>query len=390
MPLVSKCKAILLLPLLFILLSCISGQKDTVKIEGHFSNSANVKLLLFELLPDSSYIADSTSTDKEGNFKFSISPKEAGFYLIRRDARNSITLVVKKGGKIKLDGDGRSLTQTYSVEGSEESVLLREFDQFTAINQTTLDSLKSVFMYSQSLEDFPLIRQELDAEYITTFNKEHDQTVSFLRKNPSSLASVLIANRSFGRKQIISMDVDYHLCRSIDSSIMLKYPGNSHARAYHERVSDCKVQLGASEINKEGNQAGTVAPDFELPDASGKLIKFSSLKRQMTLVFFWASWNGPCRKMNMDLAAIYEEFHPREFEIVGISLDPIKNDWIQAIKIDKANWIQFQDKSGLNSVVARSYNIHNLPAAILVGKDRKIISGKLNTNELKSLLKVRL
>ncbi len=390
MPLVSKCKAILLLPLLFILLSCNSGRKDTVKIEGHFSNSANAKLLLFELLPDSSYIADSTSTDKEGNFKFSINPKEAGFYFIRRDARNSITLVVKKGEKIKLDGDGRSLTQTYTITGSEESILLREFDQFTAINQAKLDSLKSVFMYSQSLEDFPLIRQELDSAYITTFNKEHDQTVSFLRKNPSSLASVLIADRSFGRKQIISMDVDFHLCRSIDSAVMLKYPGNSHARTYHKRVSDCKVQLGASEINKEGNHAGTVAPGFELPDASGKLIKFSSLKRQMTLVYFWASWDGPSRKMNMDLAAIYEEFHPREFEIVGISLDPIKNDWIQAFKRDKANWVQLQDRAGLNSVVARSYNIHNLPAAILVGKDGKIISGKLNTNELMSLLKVRL
>ncbi len=376
----------LFLPFAIFLFSCKSGSRDEVTIKGRFTHTSHTKLLLFELLPDSTHIADSTTTDADGNFKLSIHPKEAGFYLIRRDAHNYITLAVNKGETIELEGDGKNLGKTYTVEGSEESSVLCEYEQFTSTNQAKVDSLSKLFKESQSLKNFPDIRKDLNSVFYLIFNQQHDQTVKLLKKNNTSIASLLIVNRSFGQKPVISLAGDFALFSAIDSVLLLKYPGNSQVITFDKEVTEFRSQFLASKKSNEKLQPGTEAQDISLPDVSGKLVKLSSLKGKTTLVYFWASWNAPCRKMNIDLAAVYEEFHTKGLEILGISLDPVKEEWIDAYRKDKANWIQLNDTAGLKSTVARNYKINSIPSALLIGKDGKVISGNVKTSDLRALI----
>jgi len=54
--------------------------------------------------------------------------------------------------------------------------------------------------------------------------------------------------------------------------------------------------------------AGAPAPDFTLTDTSGKSITLSSLKGQVVLINFWATWCEPCQR---EMPAIQHEFETR-------------------------------------------------------------------------------
>ncbi len=80
---------------------------------------------------------------------------------------------------------------------------------------------------------------------------------------------------------------------------------------------------------------GQTAPYFEIPDVNGKLVSLNTFKGKMTLIDFWASWCGPCREENPNLVKAYETFKAKGFEIVSISMDGKKEDWLRAVKEDR-------------------------------------------------------
>jgi peroxiredoxin len=56
---------------------------------------------------------------------------------------------------------------------------------------------------------------------------------------------------------------------------------------------------------------GAPAPDFTLADPDGKSITLSSLKGQVVLINFWATWCDPCER---EMPAIQHEFEARRGE----------------------------------------------------------------------------
>ncbi|RZJ89423.1 MAG: TlpA family protein disulfide reductase, partial [Chryseobacterium sp.] len=122
--------------------------------------------------------------------------------------------------------------------------------------------------------------------------------------------------------------------------------------------------------------------EFTLPDANGKEFKLSSMKGKYVLVDFWASWCVPCRAENPFLLKAYSELKDRNFEIVGVSLDDNRANWLKAVETDKLPWTQVSDVKGFKTDVAVRFGITAIPQNVLIDPDGKVIAKDLRGEDV--------
>lgn len=139
------------------------------------------------------------------------------------------------------------------------------------------------------------------------------------------------------------------------------------------------------ELNRD-LKVGEQFVDFKMEDQNGKLINLSSKKGKVTLLEFWASWCGPCRKENPNLVKTYEKFNPKGFEIFAVSLDEDKGSWINAIELDNLSWIHVTELKSRGNVASLIYVVNAIPNNFLLAENGEIIGRNLRGDELSQKL----
>ncbi|RYE42478.1 MAG: TlpA family protein disulfide reductase [Sphingobacteriales bacterium] len=125
---------------------------------------------------------------------------------------------------------------------------------------------------------------------------------------------------------------------------------------------------------------------FTQKNEVGKVISLSDFKGKVVLIEFWASWCGPCRSENPNLVKQYQTYNSKGFEILSVSLDEVKENWLNAIEQDKLEWTHVSDLKGWNNEVGRLYGVRGVPASFLVDGDGKIIASGLRSEPLNEKL----
>jgi len=110
---------------------------------------------------------------------------------------------------------------------------------------------------------------------------------------------------------------------------------------------------------------------------------------KVTMIDFWASWCKPCRRENPHIVNVYNKFHDKGLEIIGVSLDRTgqKDRWIKAIADDKLAWQQVSNLQFWQDPIARTYSVRSIPASFILDENGKIIAKNLRGPALEAKMK---
>jgi peroxiredoxin len=365
-----------------ILISCGGNKKNAERksgfeLKGKFSHSNGEVLYLEEMSPGGVNVIDTATLDSNGEFAFLRANPALGFYRVRITDANFAMLILDSTQKIILAGDARNLGDSFTVEGSADSKLFWEVNNTAKLSFQKRDSMMRSYeayanLHKNEKTKIKGYSDEAEKAYDSETRLLNDYLLKIINKNTSSLVAIVALQQlSPGYSPNGYLD----MYEKIDSALTKKYPGSDEVNFFHETV-----------VNMLKTEIGSTAPEFEFENPDGKRLGPSSFRGKVLILDFWASWCQPCRDENPNMVRIYNKYHGRGLEILGVSLDKDKAKWKEAIEKDKLPWNQVSDLGVWQSEAVKLYNVTSIPHTFLLDKDGKIVAKGLMADELEKKL----
>lgn len=226
------------------------------------------------------------------------------------------------------------------------------------------DAKRKMIVFYNQLKD-KLLSQEQKSRIL--FNSQ----VAFVKKNPDhNLSSELLSQNDI---------LSYRDARKIFQQLSVRQKQNAHQNGLLKSLQRLKV-TDPGKYFYYGKQYDTA----NLP------LNISKSNHRIMLVAFWASNCLPCREMHKKFHFLYSEYQSKGLEIVGISLDENRNNWIRATEVDKINWKNVSQTNGFMNSLVSYYSLEFIPFYLLLDKDNKILVRNPSYSFVESFLKKNL
>ena len=344
-------------------------QSSKVKISGRFVGNDAKDVYLEQVLPLTQSVIDSAVLDKDGNYRFELKgvAKTPSLYNIIYNGER-IPLFLAGGEKLSLNSVG-SVVRNYTVEGSKESELLRQFYQAFVSGAQRLDNIASQFAKATLSEED---RQALVKEYTAEYYRIRREQLRFIIENKASLAAVYaLYQRLPGDTYLFNGDSDVVYYRTVAEAIEQTYPESPYLQSLMGEIArmDARISL-SSQITEAGY------PDLELSDIYGKKVRLSSLAGKVVLLDFWSAELGNSNTLNAELKEVYKKYAdaPVAFEVYQVAIDTSKPLWISAVQEQQLPWVSVSDLRGRASSSLGLYNVQKLPANFLIDREGTIVA----------------
>lgn len=113
------------------------------------------------------------------------------------------------------------------------------------------------------------------------------------------------------------------------------------------------------------------APQFSLTDLSGKAVSLASLKGNVVVIDFWATWCHACKDAFAHLNAIQKEYEGKNLVVLGVNLEKIKPEKIAAFA--KKAGIEYTILPDAESSLAKLYGIKGVPSLTVIDKNQELV-----------------
>jgi len=358
-------KIVGILFLAFAVFAC-QNAKDEFLIKGTISGVDKGKVYMLKLGEQTTEVIDSTEVS-EGKFTFKGKMDLPDLRVLRLNDREFFAQFFLDNSKVTVVANKDSLRKTKVTGSPTNDVFMVFSDEMTKVQRQVTELQNKYIKAMQAGNQSEADNAKIDYQALIDNNLVY--TKNFVKQNSKSVIAPFITLAQLAN-QISVSELD---------SIVSKFPSELDGSLY---VSELKTIL---EKNKK-TDVGAFAPDFTLNTPDDKPFQLSSLKGKIVLVDFWAAWCAPCRQENPNVVKLYQQYHSKGFEILGVSLDKNKEDWVKAIKDDKLDWIQVSDLKYWDSEVAKLYMVSAIPQSFLLDQEGKIIAKGLRGADLANKL----
>ena len=124
--------------------------------------------------------------------------------------------------------------------------------------------------------------------------------------------------------------------------------------------------------------------ELEFFNKSGKFNTQNISNNEFTLINFWASWCGPCRKEHKYLMKLNEN---KNLKIIGVNFKDNKDSARKFLKeLGNPFFILTKDTNGKKSI---EFGVYGIPETILVNKDLIILKKYIGPIDLKDLKEIK-
>ena len=357
-------------------ITVISCKKEGYEITGTANGVDNGKNVYLEAQSETGPVALDTAVVENGKFKFDGKLKDGvELAFVRIETLNGSLPIILEDGDIAIDFN-KDTIQKSKIGGTKNNDKFQSYnDKSNIIFKKMMkfqDENQQKMMQAQQTQD-TVTASALMKEYNKFQEELNEQSKAFINANPDAFISSLLLENFLMRNSITAEEAK-KFYEKLDKSLLETKSGKN--------ITKMMEAMSAATV-------GSAAPEFSAPSPDGKTISLKESLGKVTLIDFWASWCGPCRKENPNVVAMYNELHDKGFNIIGVSLDNPGGDqaWKDAIAKDGLTWNQVSNLKGWKDPIAEQYNVKSIPATFLLDASGKIVAKDLRGDALKAKVK---
>src|SRR3569833_209592 len=346
---------IILLTQLFAIIAC--AQNYDFSIHGKITGNVIYSKAYLRYFYKNSFIKDSAAV-KAGVFDFKgklpdkviLARVSICQYNQANASKENTSEIILVPGKIEMNADKHLVDAKFTGNKIEE-----EFSDYLNRSKSYREQLIAInYKYEKAQSENDLAELgTLDSALAKIHRAKQLIDGKFITDHPTSLVSAYKFDDFMGDEEI-----DLSVVEPVYTSLAPEIRNLPIMQQITERISIAKK-----------TRMGEPAMDFAQGDTVGHMLSLLDFHGRYVLIDFWASWCVPCRTENPNLTKIYHEYHKKGLDILGVSLDAQKKEWINAIKTDSLQWPQVCDFKIMDNAAAKLYGITSIPQNILIGPD---------------------
>lgn len=276
---------------------------------------------------------------------------------------------------LKIDVDSNKVTPLIINSKSNEEYINNYLIDLLPVTskEKSLDGQRKMLLEKYNNKIPVSISNEIETSFSSLRLTKDTILLKYITRHPDSYVGlwILIQNFSiFGYKQIY-----YDAYQRFSDSLKATYSG----KILSDKLNNTKIS----------NSKGRLFPSIKVTTTTNKIISvpLAGYGKKYILIDFWASYCAPCIRQFDKLGNIYKQYNTKGFEIVGISIDKNKDNWLAIIKEHQISWKQYLDVNGVES---KKISVNAIPVNYLLDENGEIITKNISLDELSSFLKQNL
>lgn len=171
----------------------------------------------------------------------------------------------------------------------------------------------------------------------------------------------------FNRKGVILVNRKYFILLLIIALLLVMVAGCNTDKNNEPLEQETPSQ-------EEENNQKNYAPEFELENLDGDVVKLSDFKGKKVFINFWATWCPYCVDEMPDLNKLYNKYKDDDFVILAINVGESKDKAQKFAEEYNLDFIVLLDST---NEVAGIYGARSLPTTVAIDEEGVAVVGKI-------------